>query len=375
MTDLREMPASETRRQRLPMLMTIALLSVVVLGSVRFGRIDLVDVLTRTSDPAAFVTSSGRTIDRTVVDERQYLSMVALDRGATREAIGEEVLYSPWIDRPGVPWLASRVPLDDEGFSIGLVNLAFSLIGVAAVVLALGRSRASDTAVWIVALAVAVNWNVLMFAGGVLIDPAVFMFMAVGWLLLVSRREWWVVPLMLTAYPLKDTTLMFGAVLVAWVWRHYADRRIEGALLVGSAAVAGLAGLWLTRANVDAEGAWDMGIKFEVLVENQHVLNLAPMALAILPLGLPAFWRILPRKRIDGWVATLMSPDVVGFTMFVAVTLYTWIGHGLSPRLFFVGMPFAAWLAAERFGTAPARKWITRIRALPFAERIIPSPR
>jgi hypothetical protein len=249
-----------------------------------------------------------------------------------------------------------------------------SLIGIAAIVLALSRSGASATALWIVALLVAVNWNTLMFAGGLLIDPVVLAFMSVGWLLLVTRRPWWVVPMMALAYPLKETTLLFGAVLAAWAWQNYRSRPAQGLALVGSAAVAGLAGLVATRASVEAEGAWDMGIKLRVLVENQHVFNLTPMAIAILPVALPAVWRLLQLKRVDGWWATLIRPEAVGFELFVAVTAYTWISHDLSPRLFFIGVPFAAWLAVQWFDTEPADKWIGRIRSLPLMDRIVPAP-
>lgn len=350
------------------------LLCVVVLGAVRFGRNGAVGVLTRTGDPIAFETETSREIGPTVVDERQYLMMVAFDRGAERTDFDDAERLWPWSSRPLIPWVAAQLPIADEGFALGTVNLVLTMVGLAAVAAALRRSGASDTAVWIVALLAAANWNTLMFGGGILIDPVVLAFMGVAWLLLTTRHQWWIIPLMAVAYPLKETTLLFGGVLAAWAWSEYRSRPAVRALLVGSSAAAATAGIIITQRVTESDGSWDMGIKWGVLVDNNHVLNLVPLAVAIVPIALPAVWRILQLKRTEGWAAALGRPEAVGVEFFVAMLGYTWISHDLSPRLFFIGLPFAAMLAAEWFDSDDGAPWVRRIRSLPMAARVIPVP-
>lgn len=310
-----------------------------------------------------YTTSSGRTISPVSVDDQQYLSMVAYFSGTPRADLHVDCFLAPFTNRPALPWLAAQLPFD-EAVSIGLVNLAMTLIATWAIVFTLRAQGMGARVIAAVGLLFAVSWNTLFFSSAILVDAGVVALVAVSWLLLALRRPWWVAALLLVSYPLKETAaVLVLPVLAVWLWQEVAaGRRARGAAVAcGGAAVAAAAVSFLVASTwfLDSDATWELSPSLGSFVNNVLApVSLVTFVLGTAPLYLPALLEVRSRVRRRGWRPVAADPAVVGVAVTLALLAWVTLAADLSPRFAWVGAPFAASLAAAWCSTGRVGSWL-----------------
>lgn len=335
-----------------------------LLGSVRFGRHDWTG-LTLEQQPVTdvrvvsdecierirpYVADDGRVIGPISVDQQQYLSMVDLYRGTPRSELQANCLLGPFVDRAAVPWLAAQLPFD-QGEAVAIVNLLFFLVAVWATVFAVRARGASRRALVLVGILFVVNWNTLLFSSSLLLDVAAVGVIALAWLLIVLGRPAPVVLLLLVSYPVKETVpvvvlLVFGAFLADGV-RRGARTRANGAAWMVAASCAAACSFLSIRALLDTDATWQVAPTLGALAHNFLTpTSLATLAIASIPLFLPAMLELAARRRVEPLRAVMTEPAAVGVAATVGLCVWVSLSADLSPRFVWVGFPFAATLAA-----------------------------
>jgi hypothetical protein len=367
---------------RIGMLLTLIAL---LLGAVRFARYDwsglplarspvtaVKDVSSRCVEHIKpYTTESGRVISPVVIDEQQYLNLVEYYRGVPESKLQLTCLYDPFTNRSGMSWIAHFLPFE-EGLALGVTNTVMLLLGLWLVLAALRVQGATGATILAVGLLYTVSWNVLMFGTAVLVDTGVVAAVALCWYLLASRRPWFVVPIMLLGYPLKETVGIIVPVMAVWAWNEYrSGRRSLGAAAAPTvaAALAFVVGVAFWRGALPTpDAAWPVTPDVSNLVHNlTDVISLGSFVVGVGPLLIPAFLAYLRAARRDGWVRSCIDPAVVGVVLTLGVCFWSFITVDLTPRLFWIGFPFAATLAARWFSEGRPAEWLDR---LPLVRRI-----
>lgn len=357
-------------------------LIVLLIGSVRFARYDWTGLrldrapatdVRRVSNRCVeriepYVTESGRTISPVVVDEQQYLSMVEYFRGTPRSQLAASCLYRPFTGRAGVPWLAHWIP-GDEGRAIGIVNTALLLTAVWAVLLALRAQRVSPRALLLAATLFSVGWNPFFFGTALLVDVGAVAAIAICWYLLARGLPWLVAPALFLAYPLKETVVIIVPVALVWAFTEVRAGRLPVIRAWGPAGAIGVAAIGATlawpRVLPAADATWDLSPALANVGNNLFdLIGLASFVIAVGPLLVPAALGVLRSAARRGWLGALVDPAVVGVLGAAAVTTWAVLTAALSPRMMWIGLPFAATLAARWFDAGPLRSWMDRL-ALP----------
>jgi hypothetical protein len=244
------------------------------------------------------------------------------------------------------------------------------LLATWATVFALRAQGASGRAVAAASTLFVVGWNTFFFSSVILLDAATVGLVALGWFFLATRRPWWLVPLLLVAYPFKETIpVILLPVMAVWAWGELrAGRRtlVTAAAPVVAAAVAALVSVVVSQQRfVQGEATWELAPTFGAFMNNLlGPIGAISFLVATVPLFLPALLAARQEQRANGWLATLLDPAVVGVVITVGLCLWVMAAADLSPRFAWIGFPFAAALAARWFDEGRAAAWL-RARRLP----------
>lgn len=379
---------------RLGVVLTLA---AAVLMSVRFARFDWTGVplellphsLTVEVSPecteqiGSYVTSSGRTIAPTAMDDQQYLAMVDLYRGTPADEIQAECLYRPYSGRFAQPWLAHFLPFE-EGVSLALVNATMMIGSIWAMLLALRKQGASPRATAFAGTFFALGWNTFFYGAGVLTDPGALFVVSVGWLLAVHRRWFWCLVLMLLSIPVRETVLVLLPVVLVGLWSEWTpvgahrddhgSRPGRGAFVVAAvfAVAASLAAVaFWGRIGPVADATFLSEIRFEIAISNLFSPSITTVMLAAGALYLPALLRWISQVRSIGVVAATLQPAPVGLAATVLVLGWVLLGADLSPRFAWIGFAFAAAMCAEYIDAGGLRSLLDRLAP----ERLVGSRR
>ncbi len=369
---------------RLGVVLTLA---AAVLMSVRFARFDWTRVpleylphsLTLEVSPecteqvGSYITSSGRTIQPTAMDDQQYLAMVELYRGTPADEIQAECLYRPYTGRFAQPWLAHFLPFEDEGVSLALVNAAMMIGAIWAMLLALRKQGASVRATAFAGACFALGWNTLFYGAGVLTDPGPLFVVTVGWLLAVHRRWFWCLALMLVSIPVRETVLVLLPVVLAGLWNdrvpepadHDGRRGRSRVAFVTTAAVAVASSLvaivlWGRVAPV-ADATFATEIRYGIAMRNLFSVSITTVLVAAGPLYVPAILRWFSQVRELGAVRATLEPAAAGLGATLLVLAWVLLGADLSPRFTWIGFPFAAAMCAEYIDAGGLAKLMGRL--------------
>ncbi len=360
-------------------------LIVLVIGSLNFARYDWTGLpLNRTSMTATkevsarcvehigpYTTESGRVVGPIVVDEQQYMNLVELYRGVPRGDLQLTCLYDPFTFRSGTSWIAHFLPFE-EGLALGITNTVMTLLAVWIVLLALRAQGFSARVILAAGLIYAVSWNVLFFGTALLVDSSVVAAIALCWYLLAIRRPWLLWPVLLLGYPLKETIGIVLPVAVVWAWIEYREGRRSlasaGAPVVaaGVAFVVGVA-FW-RHALPTADAAWPVTPNLANILHNLgDVVSLGAFLVGVGPFVIIGFLAWRRESQRCGYLRALLDPAVVGVLAALGICFWSGITVDLTPRLFWIGTPFAATLVARwlsdgraqtRLGTVPIPRWL-----------------
>lgn len=364
-----------------------ALLTLIVLaiGSLNFARYDWTGLplnrtaMTATKEVSArcvehigpYTTESGRVVAPVVVDEQQYMNLVELYRGVPREDLQLTCLYDPFTFRSGTSWIAHFLPFE-EGLALGITNTVMTLLAVWLVLLALRAQGFSARVILAAGLIYAVSWNVLFFGTALLVDSSVVAAIALCWCLLAIRRPWFLWPVLLLGYPLKETIGIVLPVAVVWAWIEYREGRRSlasaGAPVV-AAAVAFVVGVAFWRhALPTADAAWPVTPNLANILHNLgDVVSLGAFLVGVGPFVIIGFLAWRRESQRCGYLRALLDPAVVGVLAALGICFWSGITVDLTPRLFWIGTPFAATLVARwlsggsaqtRLGTMPIPRWL-----------------
>lgn len=366
----------------------VLMVLMLLIGSLRFARYDwsgvpfsrgpervvveISDRCTEVIEP--YVTSSGRTIAPLVIDELQYLSLVEYYRGTPRADLQANCLYDPFTHRAGTSWAAHLLPVE-EGLAIGLVNAAFMVAALWLMLLTLKAQRHPPRVVLVGGALFALGWNTLFFGAALLVDPGLLALVTLGWYLIVTRRDWFVWPLMFASFPIKETAGVLVAVAAAAAYGDYrSGRRSRGAAVapVVAAGVAFAVGAVVWRSVLpQADASWNLLPGLGPLSNNlSDPFGLVAFLFGVAPLAVPAFLQYRRMAAADGWRNAITSPAVVGVAIGFALTAWTIVAADMSPRHFWVAFPFAASLTADWLAEGRAREWLGR---LPLGPLVAPA--
>lgn len=356
---------------------------VVALGSVRFARYDWTGLpLARTpavderqvsddclEELGSYSTESGRIISPVNVDEEQYMSLVQHYRGVPIEDLQVTCFYDPFTNRSGMSWVAHLLPFE-EGLALGVTNLSAMVLATWFVIAAIRAQGFSARAVVVAATLFAVGWNTFYFSSAILVDTGVLALIAIGWWLLATARPWFLLPILLFGYPVKETVGILVPVVASWAWQECrAGRRsVRGAVaLTLASAVCFVAGVAYWRGALpEPAAAWEVTPGIQDTIHNlTDVISLGSFAIGVVPLFLPAALEYGGRIRREGWLAATVSPEVIGCLLTVGISGWSFITVDLTPRLMWMGFPFAATLTAS---------WLSRSGPAEVLERL-PMPR
>ncbi|MFM7070097.1 MAG: hypothetical protein ACKOYM_11645 [Actinomycetes bacterium] len=376
-TDRTALPTSTKQLRGIGAVLTLV---VVVLGSLMFGRYDWTGLpLVRTSNTAVKVvsarcterihpyrTESGRVVGPIVVDEQQYLALVAYYRGVPRAELQVNCLYDPFTNRSGTSWIAHWLPFE-EGLALGIVNTVMTVLALWMVLLGLRAAGHEPKVVLAGGLLFAVSWNTVFFSSAILVDSGVVALIALSWYLLVSKRPWWVWPIMLLGYPIKETVGIVVPVTVVWAWNEYRAGRRSALAAAGpaiAAAVAFVVGVAYWRGALPApDAAWPVKPNVAAVLWNLgNGFGFVALALGALPLVVLSFWGYRVRARTDGWWSALIDPAAVGVLLAMGINFWAFITVKTSPRLFWIGFPFAVPLAARWLSQGRPWERLQRVR-------------
>ena len=354
-------------------------LAVLVIGSLNFARYDWTGLpINRAPETAVkevsadciervqpYTTESGRVVGPIVVDEQQYMNLVELYRGVPRDDLQLNCLYDPFTFRSGTSWIAHFLPFE-EGLSLGIVNTAMTILGVWLVLFALRAQRFSVRAILAAGVIYAVSWNVLFFGTALLVDSSVVAAIALCWYLLAIRRPWFVWPVLLLGYPLKETVGIVVPVFLVWAWVEHRERRRTLVSAFAPAVVAALAfvvGVAVWRQWLPAsDAAWPVKPNVQNTIHNlTDVISLGAFIVGAGPFLVPSFLAYLREARRTGWLTAAIDPAVVGVVLALGICFWSGITVDLTPRLFWIGTPFAATLIARWFSEGKPKAWLERV--------------
>lgn len=355
-------------------------LAIAVLGSLNFARYDWSGLpLNRAPETATkevsaecveliqpYTTESGRVVGPVVVDEQQYMNLVEYYRGVPKSELQLNCLYDPFTFRSGTSWIAHFLPFE-EGLALAVTNTVMTLAGLWFVLLAVRAQGASARALLAAGAVWAISWNVLMFGTAILVDSSVVAALALAWYFLAIRRPWLVWPILLLGYPLKETIGIFVPVMIAWAWQEYrAGRRTAGAAFAPAVAatVAFVVGVAAWRELLPtADAAWPVTPNIGNTIHNiTDVISLGAFVVGAGPFLLISFLAYLRSARVDGWIRAAIDPAVVGVAVALGICVWSGITVDLTPRLFWIGTPFAASLIARWFMDGRPKEWLRRLR-------------
>lgn len=361
-------------------------LAVLLVGSVRFARYDWTGIPFErtpmrtervvsedcTERIRPYTTDTGRVIAPVTVDEQQYLSLVDHFRGEEREDLHVDCQLDPFVSRPALPWVASLLPFD-EGVSLGLVNLVMVLVATWSTLAALAAQGRTGRQIAVVGACFAIGWNTLWFGSAILLDAGVVALVAVCWWLLARGSPWWVWPVLLVSYPVKETVaVVVLPVMAAAAWAQRRDLpplRRWGPL--AAAAAASVLSVVATRTlGVASEATWDLAPDPAAVLNNLlSPVGLVALVVATGPLFVPALLVLRGRIRERGWVSQLSDPAAVGVATTVALCAWVTLAADLSPRFAWVGFPFAATLAAQWWSRGRPAQWLAALPAPAWLDR------
>jgi len=369
-------PPLQTSRRALCAIGLVLTVATLLIGSVRFARFDWTPLpldrapLTdeRQVSPEClelirpYTTTSGREIAPVVVDEQQYLALVEHYRGVPFDELQVTCFYDPFTNRSGMSWLAHWIP-GDEGVALGITNTLMLVAGLWFVLMTLRAQGARPRSVLAAGALYAIAWNPFFFGTGVLIESGVVAALALGWYLLSTRRVWFVWPILLLGYPLKETVGILVPVVWAWCWRDYKLGRRSLAAALAPAVVATVSfvvGVAFWRQQLPApDASWEVTPDLADLFTNLFdLVSLATFAVGVLPLLVPSFLQYRRDAAEQGWIVALFDPAVVGVVMALGICGWAFITVDLTPRLFWIGFPFAASLAARWFDAGRPAEWL-----------------
>jgi hypothetical protein len=347
-----------------------------VLGSLNFARYDWTGLpLNRAPETAVkevsedcveliqpYTTESGRVVGPIVVDEQQYMNLVQYYRGVPVEELQLNCLYDPFTFRSGTSWIAHLLPFE-EGLALGVTNSVMTLLGIWLVLLALWAQGFSVRAVLAGGAIYTVSWNVFFFGTGLLVDSSVVAAIALCWFLLAIRQPWFVWPVLLLGYPLKETVGIVVPVILVWAWNEHRER---GRSLVAAfapavaAAVAFVVGVALWRRWLPAaDAAWPVKPNLQNTVHNlTDVISLGSFVIGAGPFLVLSALAYLREARRTNWWRAALDPAVVGVLMALGICCWSGITVDLTPRLFWIGTPFAATLIARWFSDGRPAEWL-----------------
>jgi hypothetical protein len=354
-------------------------LAALLLGSVRFARYDWSPVQLDRAPLTAerqvgpdcleqirpYTTESGREIAPVVVDEQQYMDLVQYYRGVDREDLSSVCLYDPFTNRSGMSWIAHWWPVE-EGLALGLTNIVMLLAGLWLTLLALRAQGSGPQAVAAAGAIYTVSWNVFFFGSGVLIETGVVAAIALCWYLLVTRRVWWIWPILLLGYPLKETIGIMVPVLWAWAWKEHrsgTSSLARAAMPAAAGTVAFVVGVAVWRGLLpQADASWEVTPDLDDIFNNLgDVVSLASFAVGVLPFLIPSFLRWRQLARTSGWIDASLEPAVVGVVIALGICGWSFITVDLTPRLFWIAFPFAASLTAQWCSEGRPAQWLDRL--------------
>ncbi len=349
-----------------------------ILGSVRFARFDWSGLpldrgpitTERQVGPCLekihpYTTETGRVIKPVVVDEMQYMALVEYFRGVPRGDLETTCLYDPFTNRAGVSWLAHFIP-GDEGISLALVNTILLVAGLWIVLTTVRSQGAGPRALLAAGVLYSVAWNPFFFGTAVLVDPGVIAAIALCWYLISTRRLWLVWPIMLVGYPLKETIGIVIPVVWAAAWQDHRENEkplLSAAMPALTATVAFVVGVAVWR-NVlpQPEASWEVTPDIGDVIHNlTDIVSLGSFAVGVLPMLIPSYLMFRKSARADGWVSALLDPATVGVLMALGICGWSFITVDLTPRLFWIGFPFAASQAALWFSQGRPKDWLEKL--------------
>lgn len=377
-------PSSVSLVVRIGLLLTLV---VVVFGSVRFARYDWTGLPVDRAPLSAerqvspecleligtYTTESGRVVEPVVVDEQQYMALVQQFRGVPESELQRTCLYDPFSYRSGVSWLAHLLPFE-EGLALGVTNVVLLIASVWLVLFTLRAQGFGPRPLLAAGVLFTVGWNTFYFGSGLLVETGVLFAVSLGWYLIATRRPWWLIPVLLLGFPLKETVGILVPVVAAWAWQEHRKRGrplTEMAGLTIAAAIAFVVGLVAWRGFIlpEPDAAWEVTIDIDDIINNlTDVISLASFAVGVGPLLIPAALQFRRDASDDGWLDAVLRPATVGVLITVGICVWSFLTVDLTPRLFWMGFPFAASMAAQWFSAGQPKEWLDDLK-LPAALR------
>ena len=354
-------------------------LAFMVIGSVRFARFDWTHLPLQRAPLTAerqvgpclekikpYVTESGRVIKPVVVDEMQYLALVEHFRGVPDDQLQVTCLYDPFTFRSAMSWIAHWLPFD-EALSLGVTNSFMTALGLWIVLLTLREQRFSERAILAAGVVYTVSWNVFYFGTNILIDSGVVAALALCWYLLAKGKPWLTLPVVAFGYPLRDTFGIILLVLWAWCWKEHRENGRSLPAAFGPAIAATVlfvvsVKFWRGFLPTPA-AAWDVTPDVGAVLSNLgDPIGLLSFAVGSVPMLLPAYFVYRRSARENGWWQPLLDPATVGVIMALGISGWTVLTVDLTPRMFWIGFPFAASLVATWFSEGRPAEWMASIR-------------
>lgn len=361
-----ELPVTSVMPRLRLWVMVVLTLCLLVIGGLRFGRMDAAGTAFFNRDrDYTFQTDDGEVVDGLNIDISQYLAMVEYDRGLT-DAFDRAEPYpefaetgnavqgpvAPFIHRPGLPWLASLLPLDAPQ-AFALVNLALVTAGLWFLVDALrvaGRSARAQLfggALYTFAL------PVLVFTSSLYIDGGAMAVLVFGYWLVV-RRVWWAVVAFIPLSFLVKEALLALAPAAAWGW-HLAGNRLRSARFALGAGIA-LVG-WVAVKSAVTATALEPVFSFNVLPKLSYLggnlgnpVSTLFFFLGLAPVMLPALALLWREGRVGGVRSLFLGPsgmDLVGLITLILVNIYSLVSTDFTLRTGWLVFPFAIGLSAR----------------------------
>ena len=368
----------ESLRARLPLrVMLVFTLALVVLGGLRFARIDLAGTsFFATDNYYTWNTEDGRHIEHLNIDISQYLAMVEDYRGVDGAFEKQEPYpefaadydtykgpVEPFTQRVALPWLASLIPLDSS-YAFALVNLVLVVMWLWFLVDALAVSGRSPTAQAIGAALYTFALPVVVYASSLFIDGGVVGVLVIGYWLVVRRYWAAVVVFFPVSFMVKEALLILAPTAV-WAWKtsghSLKDPRFLSGAAISAAGVVATA-WWVSATAPEAVFSFTVlptwgFLRFNLTSPVSAVFFALSVSTVVIPalLGTAHLWRTMgPRGSMLG----SSGPDLVGFAMVILLNIYSIASTDLTARTGWLIWPFAISLAAvwvDQQSDLPAR--------------------